>query len=137
VWDYPRPPRLERISRRVVVEFGGVVVADSCRALRMLETSHPPTYYLPPEDVRTDLLVPSGRRGSYCEWKGAARYWHVRVDGREARDAAWSYPDPFDEYASLADHVAFYSAAMDVCRVGDLVATPQPGVKGEPGTEAW
>jgi uncharacterized protein (DUF427 family) len=151
VWDYPRPPRLEPVPRRVVVEFAGVVLADSGSALRMLETSHPPTYYLPPADVRTDLLVPSHRRGSHCEWKGGARYWHVRVDARVARDAAWSYPDPFDEYAPLAGHLAFYCAAMDACRVGDLVATAQPGgfyggwvtadlvgpFKGEPGTEGW
>lgn len=151
VWDYPRPPRLEPERRRVVVEFDGVVLADTRAALRILETSHPPTYYLPPGDVRTELLVPSDRGGSFCEWKGRARYWHVRTAGRTARDAVWGYPDPFDEYAALADHLAFYCAAMDACRVGDLVATPQPGgfyggwvttdlvgpFKGEPGTEGW
>jgi uncharacterized protein (DUF427 family) len=133
------------------VELGGVVIADSGRALRMLETSHPPTYYVPPSDVRTDLLERSGRLGSICEWKGAATYWSVRVGGHRAVDAAWSYPDPFEEYAGLRDHFAFFVAAMDACRVGEFLAEPQPGgfyggwvtpdlvgpFKGAPGTEGW
>ena len=151
VWDYPRPPRLERVTKRIVVEFGGLVIADTTRAIRMLETSHPPTYYLPPADITEGVLVPSQRRGSYCEWKGNSLYWHVVTAGKEATDCAWSYPDPFDEYAALQDHVAFYCAAMDRCLVGDAIATPQPGgfyggwvtpdlvgpFKGDPGSEGW
>jgi uncharacterized protein (DUF427 family) len=142
---------LERVCSRITVEFGGVVIADTTRAIRMLETSHPPTYYLPPADIAEGCLAHSQRRGSYCEWKGQARYWHVLVDGCEATDSAWSYPDPFDEYAALQDQVAFYCAAMDVCRVGNAIATPQPGgfyggwvtpdlvgpFKGDAGSEGW
>jgi uncharacterized protein (DUF427 family) len=150
VWDYPRPPRLEPTHRRIRVVFGGVTVADSTRALRVLETSHPPTYYVPPEDVRMDLLEPTGRR-SLCEFKGQARYFTVRVGEREADDAAWAYPDPVPAYAAARDHVAFFAAKMDECWVGDERVRPQAGgfyggwitsdldgpFKGEPGTRGW
>jgi uncharacterized protein (DUF427 family) len=132
------------------VVFGGVTVADSTRALRVLETSHPPTYYVPPEDVRMDLLEPTGRR-SLCEFKGQARYFTVRVGEREADDAAWAYPDPVPAYAAARDHVAFFAAKMDECWVGDERVRPQAGgfyggwitsdldgpFKGEPGTRGW
>jgi uncharacterized protein (DUF427 family) len=132
------------------VIFGGVAVADSKRALRILETSHPPTYYVPPEDVRMDLLEPTGRR-SFCEFKGQARYFTVRVGERTAENAAWSYPDPVPAYVDLRDHVAFFVAKMDECWVGQERARPQAGgfyggwitsdlegpFKGQPGTEGW
>lgn len=150
VWDYPRPPRLEPVASRVVVEFAGTVVADTARALRILETSHPPTYYLPPEDVRPGVLVPAGR-GSICEWKGVARYWTVAVGERRAERAAWSYPEPSPAYAPLRDHLAFYAGAMDRCTVDGEVVVPQPGgfyggwitsavkgpFKGGPGSMGW
>ncbi|MBV8199600.1 MAG: DUF427 domain-containing protein, partial [Acidobacteria bacterium] len=99
VWDYPRPPRLEASPRLVEVHFGGVQLAASRGALRVLETSHPPVYYLPPGDVRTECLQASERR-SWCEWKGLASYYHVAVPassagpGRSAENAAWYYADP-------------------------------------------
>lgn len=150
VWNYPRPPRLEPTSRRIRVVFAGLTVADSTRALRLLETSHPPTYYIPPGDVRTDLLEPSGR-SSFCEFKGRARYWTLRAGGRSAPDCAWSYPDPTPAYRELRDHLAFYASRVDECFVDDERATPQPGAfyggwvtsdlvgpfKGDPGTEGW
>jgi uncharacterized protein (DUF427 family) len=150
VWDYPRPPRLEREPRRIRVTFAGEVVADTTAAYRVLETSHPPTYYLPPGDIALDALVPADG-ASVCEWKGVACYWTVRAAGREAPRAAWSYPDPTPAFSDLADHVAFYCPAMDGCEVGGEVATPQPGgfyggwvtswvvgpFKGEPGTMGW
>lgn len=150
VWDYPRPPRLEPVTRRVRVAFGGEVVADTVRAWRILETSHPPTYYLPPEDVRFEFVEPA-EGGSYCEWKGHARYWTVRVGHREAPRVAWSYPEPTPAFAALRDHLAFYAAPMDACHVGEERVRPQPGrfyggwitaelvgpFKGEPGTEGW
>lgn len=150
VWDYPRPPRMERTSKRIEVVFGGELIADTRRALRILETSHPPTYYIPPGDVRMELLVASKRR-TFCEWKGHADYWTVRVGRREARDAAWSYPEVMAPFEELVDHLAFYCAAMDVCRVDGEVARPQPGAfyggwitedlvgpfKGEPGSGGW
>ncbi len=150
VWDYPRPPRLEAEPRRIRVTFGGRVVADTTRAYRVLETSHPPTYYLPPGDVAEGALR-AADGGSWCEWKGAAAYWDVVAGHEVAAGAAWSYPSPSAPYAALADHVAVYVAAMDRCEVGGEAAEPQPGgfyggwvtswvtgpFKGEPGTLGW
>lgn len=151
VWDYPRPPRLEPCARRIRVVLGGVTIADSQRALRALETSHPPTYYLPPEDVRWEFVEPSLGSGSICEWKGAARYFGVSAGGRRAPNSAWSYPQPTPAFGKLKDYLAFYVARMDACYVDDEQALPQPGgfyggwvtsdllgpFKGEPGTEGW
>lgn len=150
VWDYPRPPRLERVPARITIEFAGTVIADTTEAWRILETSHPPTYYLPPDDIVDGVLEPAGR-GSICEWKGAARYWTVRVGDRVAERVAWSYPNPVGGYADLKDHVAFYCGPMDRCTVGGVEAEPQPGgfyggwitpdvtgpFKGGPGTLGW
>jgi uncharacterized protein (DUF427 family) len=150
VWAYPRPPRLERVPERVRVVFDGEVIADTTRGWRVLETSHPPTYYLPSDDIRPECLVSAGR-GSFCEWKGGALYFDVAGPNRTAARAAWSYPDPLPPFAPIADHVAFYVGAMEACFVGDERATPQPGgfyggwvtsrvvgpFKGEPGTEGW
>jgi uncharacterized protein (DUF427 family) len=151
VWDYPRPPRLEPTQRRVHVVLGGVTIADSRLALRVLETSHPPTYYVPPEDVLWEYLEAEAGIGSVCEWKGAARYFSVNGGGRRAIRAAWSYPDPTPAFDALKDHVAFYVAQMDACFVDDEQARPQPGgfyggwvtpdvvgpFKGAPGSEGW
>ncbi len=150
VWDYPRPPRLERALRRVRVEFNGVTVADSTRAWRVLETSSPPTYYVPPEDVREACLEPAPGR-SFCEWKGVASYFDVVAGGRRAERAAWAYPRPTAAFRDIAGHVAFYAGPMDACYVGDEKVRPQPGrfyggwitrdivgpFKGEPGSEGW
>ncbi|MDX1568424.1 MAG: DUF427 domain-containing protein [Longimicrobiales bacterium] len=150
VWDYPRPPRVERVGKRVRVEHAGVVVADSDRALRVLETAGAPTFYIPREDVRTDLLDPETGT-SYCEWKGRAVYHDLEVRGRRVSRAAWSYPEPTPAYSVLVDHYAFYASKLDACFVGEERARPQPGgfyggwvtddlagpIKGEPGTEGW
>lgn len=126
VWDYPRPPRMEKVTERIHVEFGGLTIADTTAAYRILETSHPPTYYLPPQDVRQYLLTPA-RRESLCEWKGRARYLHIESEGRRAENAAWTYPDPVPAFADLKDHIAFFAHAMDACFVGDQRVQPQPG----------
>jgi uncharacterized protein (DUF427 family) len=150
VWDYPRPPRVEPVRQRIRVEFVGVVIADTGRAYRVIETASPPTYYLPPADIRMECLEPSAHR-SVCEWKGQARYWSVRVGDRVVADAAWSYPDPLAGFEAIRDHVAFYPGKMDACYVGDQRVTPQPGgfyggwitpdivgpFKGDPGTTHW
>lgn len=150
VWDYPRPPKLELCNKTVRVVTLGVTVAETRSALKVLETSHPPTYYLPPADVRLDLLVPASG-GSFCEWKGLAAYWSIAVDDRVVERCVWSYPEPTQRFADLKDHLAFYAPLMDACYVGDEQAEPQPGgfyggwitselvgpFKGEPGTEHW
>jgi uncharacterized protein (DUF427 family) len=150
VWDYPRPPALERVEHIVRVEFGGEVVAESGAALRVCETASPPCYYLPPGDVRTELLEPAPGR-SVCEWKGVAGYWSLRVHDAVSEQAAWSYPDPTSAFAALRDHLAFYPGRVDACWVGEDRVKPQPGrfyggwitpnlvgpFKGEPGTEWW
>ncbi len=126
VWDYPRPPALEPVAARVRVELGGVTIADTTRAWRVLETSHPPNYYLHPDDVVTAHLEPAPG-GSLCEWKGTASYWTVSVGHRVEVAAAWSYPRPTAAFAAIRDHFAFYAARMDACWVGDQLVEPQPG----------
>ncbi|HEY6547841.1 MAG TPA: DUF427 domain-containing protein, partial [Vicinamibacteria bacterium] len=136
--------------RRVRVTVAGVTVADSFRTLRVLETSHPPSYYIPPEDVRTELLVARPER-SVCEWKGAASYWSLHVAERVAASCAWSYPDPPLAYAGLRGCLAFYPGRVDACFVDAERVAPQDGgfyggwitsdlvgpFKGGPGTSGW
>ncbi len=150
VWDYPRPPRVEPVDRRIRVEFGGVVVAETTRAYRVIETSSPPVYYLPPDDVRIEYLEPCNH-SALCEWKGVSQYWSVRVGPHFAENAAWSYLDPWDGYEAIQDYVAFNASKMDACYVDEHRVVPQPGTyyggwitpdvvgpfKGEPGTERW
>lgn len=150
VWDYPRPPRLEDVSARITIEFAGVVIADTRAAKRVLETSHPPNYYLPPEDVRMEHLIRHSG-SSMCEWKGTALYYSVVVVPRRVERAVWSYPDPTPAFAAIRDYLAFYPGAMDACYVAGERVTPQPGVfyggwitgnivgpfKGGPGSMGW
>lgn len=150
VWDYPRPPRLEATKKHIIVRFNEVVIADTKRAYRVLETSHPPGYYMPPEDINMAYLV-RGNGRSWCEWKGQARYYSVVVNGKEARDVAWYYPAPTPPFANIKNYVAFYVAPMDVCTVDGEIVRPQPGqfyggwvtddivgpFKGEPRTRGW
>lgn len=150
VWDYPRPPRLEPVAKRIEIDFGGIRLADTTAAYRVLETSHPPVYYIPPQDVAMQYLTPT-QRTTTCEWKGRARYHTVRVGDRIAEDAAWAYPDPTPAFAAIRGYLAFYPARMDQCRVDGEIVQPQPGgfyggwitsdivgpFKGEPGSWGW
>jgi len=150
VWDYPRPPRVEASQKPVRVEFAGEVIAETTRAYRVLETSHPPVFYIPLEDVRGEFLRPSRRR-TYCEFKGEAGYYDLVAGGREVREAAWYYPEPSARYEVLRGHVAFYPGRVDAAWVGDEQVTPQEGdfyggwitseiegpFKGGPGTAGW
>jgi uncharacterized protein (DUF427 family) len=150
VRDYPRPPRVEPVAQRVRVVAGGVVIADTARAMRVLETAGAPVYYLPREDVRFDLLELSPTV-TQCEWKGGASYFSINAGSRRIDDVAWSYEHPNPGYEAIAGHVAFFAAKVDEAWVGDERATPQPGgfyggwmtrqivgpVKGEPGSWAW
>ena len=120
VWDYPRPPRLEVTERHLVVSFGGVTIAETRRAHRVLETSQPPAYYLDPADVRVEHLVPSSQR-TFCEWKGLASYYDVVVDGRVAPGAVWTYPDPTPGFAAIQHHLAFYAQLLECSVDGEAV----------------
>ncbi|MCS7013955.1 MAG: DUF427 domain-containing protein [Chloroherpetonaceae bacterium] len=126
VWNYPRPPRLEPTARRLRVFFAGEKIADTTRALRVLETSHPPTYYIPVEDIKMQYLQPS-THWSFCEFKGEAAYWTVQVGKRSSPNAAWSYPNPTPRYADLKNHIAFYASRVDECYVDDERVIPQAG----------
>lgn len=150
VWDYPRPPRVEDSTRQVEVWFNDACIAQSRRARRVLETSGPPVYYLPPEDVRGDCLSAAGEH-TWCEWKGRAEHFDVNVGDRQARLAAWCYPTPTPGYEPIAGWIAFYPGRVDACTLDGELVRPQPGhyyggwitdeilgpFKGEPGTEGW
>jgi uncharacterized protein (DUF427 family) len=159
VWDYPRPPRLEPAGRRIRVVQAGVTIADSTSALRVLETSHPPVYYIPPKDLAAEYLSQVPRKTSYCEFKGSATYWSVDVSsavgkesaGARVEAAAWSYEQPTRGFVALRSHLAFYASLMSECWVDDERVVPQPGdfyggwitrnltgpFKGAPGTMGW
>ncbi len=124
--DYPTPPRVEQTSQRIRVVFGGTTIADTTRAWRVLETNHPPVYYVPPEDVLVEHLERTERQ-TICEFKGIAVYYTVAANGHGTTDAAWCYPDPTPGFAAIARHIAFYPQAMDECWVDDERAIPQPG----------
>ena len=126
VWDYPRPPALRASSALVVVEFGGREMCRTTRGLQVLETSHPPTWYLPRADWADGVLRPGGG-SSFCEWKGAATYLDVVAGEHVERAAAWTYPTPYPAFAAVVDHVAVYPGRMDRCTVDGEAVRPQEG----------
>jgi uncharacterized protein (DUF427 family) len=150
VWDYPRPPRVEDTSKHIQVVFNGIVIAETRRAKRVLETSHAPVYYVPPSDIKMEHLVPTNRT-TWCEWKGQAAYYTVTVGDKRASNAAWYYPDPTPGFETIKGYVAFYPHLMDACYVDGERAQAQAGgfyggwitndvvgpFKGEPGTAGW
>ena len=149
VWDYPRPPRIDADAREVIVRVSDIVVARTRSALRVLETASPPTFYIPPGDVVDEYLQPAAG-ASYCEWKGTARYWSVRVGSVLLEAVAWSYGDPRQGFEALRGHLSFYPGRIE-CSVDGIRVMPQPGAfyggwitpevvgpfKGEPGTSGW
>ncbi|MCG8349476.1 MAG: DUF427 domain-containing protein [Chloroflexales bacterium] len=150
VWDYPRPPRLEPTTRHVQVVFNSIVIAETHQAMRMLETSHPPVYYIPPEDIRMEHLTRTPRT-TFCEFKGLAAYYTIMVRDQTAANAAWFYPNPSQTYTPLQDHVAFYPGMMEACYIDGELVQAQPGdfyggwitsdivgpFKGGAGTWGW
>jgi len=150
VWDYPRPPRLERVARRARIELGGATIVDTNDLVRVVETSHPPVYYLPVTAFVEDALRP-GEGSSYCEFKGGAVYFDVHGGGEVRPRAAWTYPRPAAGFEQLAGRVAVYARAMDVCTLDGIEVVPQPGrfyggwitpevvgpFKGAPGSHGW
>jgi len=149
VWDFPRPPRLVPDSREVVVMWGNLEVAHTKRSIMALETAHPPTFYLPWEDVNQNLFQPAGG-GSFCEWKGPAKYWSLVNGAHSLVKVAWSYPSPLPGAELIKDCVALYATSLQ-CTVGGQPVTPQPGgfyggwitpelvgpFKGVPGSSGW
>jgi len=150
VWDYPRPPRLAPSSEQIQVVFNGETVADTWRPFRVLETSHPPVYYLPPEDIKMEYFSRTPR-SSFCEFKGNATYWTIRVGEREALNVAWSYESPTPDFAAIRGYLAVYPGRMDTCYINDEQVQAQAGdfyggwitskivgpFKGEAGTWGW
>lgn len=149
VWDYPRPPKLENDERQVQVIFNNIIIADTVRATRVLETASPPVFYIPPEDIKKKYLL-EGSGSSICEWKGEARYWTIKFREIVIENVGWSYPVPFEDYENIAEYISFYTSRLE-CFVNGERAEPQHGgfyggwvtheivgpFKGLPGTEWW
>lgn len=150
VWDYPRPPVVQTDHRLVTVTFTGIEIVRSSRTIRVLETSHPPAFYIPPQDLYMAHLEPT-EHSSFCEFKGQAVYFNLQVGDRISRNAAWCYPDPGADYGSIAGYLSFYPSRVDECTVDNQAVTPQAGdfyggwitpeivgpFKGAPGTDWW
>jgi uncharacterized protein (DUF427 family) len=150
VWDYPRPPRMEDCLSTIRIIFSNEIIAETKSAKRILETSHPPVYYIPPEDIKMEYLIPASGK-SWCEWKGVARYYSIKARDEAVEKAAWYYPEPTMPFISLKNYVAFYAGPMDACFVNGEKVAPQPGgfyggwitknivgpFKGDLGTMFW
>ncbi len=150
VWDYPRPPAVEATSKQIQIVLNDVVIAQTNRAQRVLETSHPPVYYIPPDDVQLEYLTLVGC-SSFCEWKGVAGYYTITVGDRTAAQAAWFYANPTPEFEAIRNYIAFYPSRMDACFVDGERVQSQPGdfyggwitsnivgpFKGDPETWGW
>lgn len=150
VWDYPRPPAIEPFKGHLRIVLNGVIVADSNRSYRVLETSHPPTYYIPIADFREGVLIKTSGT-SYCEWKGMAEYYNLKAGEELVRKCAWGYPDPNTRFADIKDHVSVYAHLMEACYVNDELVKAQEGdfyggwitsnivgpFKGGAGTWGW
>ena len=150
VWDYPRPPKLERVRKTIEVYFNGALIAKTNAAYRVLETSHPPNYYIPPADINSDYLEDSEWITS-CEFKGLGSYYHVKAGNKKIENAAWFYDNPTPAFATIKGYPAFYANKMDRCLVDGIQVKPQPGefyggwitpdivgpFKGGPGSGGW
>jgi uncharacterized protein (DUF427 family) len=149
VWDYPRPPRLEPSTKTIRILHNGQLIAQSHAPYRVLETSHPPTWYIPAADIHREFLAPSNQT-SLCEWKGRASYWTIRAGGQISENAAWSYESPNPSFAPIKGCLAFYPSRFE-CYVDDELVLAQPGdfyggwithdiggpFKGIPGSLSW
>jgi uncharacterized protein (DUF427 family) len=150
VWDYPRPPRIEPNNRHLLVVHGDRTLAETRSGYRVLETSHPPCFYLPPDAVDWTRLVESSTV-TFCEFKGRARYWSLQIDSGVIPDICWSYPEPMDSQSVIAGFVSFYAGRVDACYVDGERVQAQAGsyyggwitsgiegpFKGGPGTAGW
>ncbi|GMN10194.1 DUF427 domain-containing protein [Croceitalea sp. MTPC9] len=148
VWDFPRPPAIEKVKKEISVYQEKNCLAKTRNGYAIMETAHPPSYYIPPTDINQNFLIRIPNKKSLCEWKGSAIYWALKTDPEQA--IAWSYPDPFSEFEAIKDHLAFYPQQLN-CFIKQEKVTPQPGksyagwittnlvgpFKGEPGTGHW
>ena len=151
VWDYPRPPRLEQSSKQIKIIFNDRTIADSSDTYRVLETSHPPVYYIPTADIAREYLQPANSRRSFCEWKGFASYYNLQVEDKQVDNAGWYYGEPTEYFRPIKDYVAFYPSKMDACYLDGELVRSQPGdfyggwitddivgpFKGDVGTWGW
>ena len=151
VWDYPRPPRLERSSKEIKIVFNEITIVSSSNTYRVLETSHPPVYYIPPEDIEMEYFQPANSRGSFCEWKGVAGYYDLSGKDKLVQNAAWYYAQPTPEFQPITNYLAFYPSKMDACYVDGELVKAQAGdfyggwittdivgpFKGEVGSWGW
>ena len=150
VWSYPRPAIWEYTAKNLRVICEDIILAETTKGIRVLETSHPPMYYIPPEDIKLEYLVENPRK-TWCEWKGWCRYFDVKIGDRYIPNAMWSYPEPNSTFAEIANYGSFYANLMDACYVDEQQVTPQAGdfyggwitpdivgpFKGELGTKWW
>jgi uncharacterized protein (DUF427 family) len=150
VWDYPRPPRLEPCAKRIQIVLAGQTIAQTNNAMRVLETSHPPVYYIPQQDIAMQFFTLISA-SSFCEWKGKASYWNIDIADKHVDRAAWSYANPTPPFVLIKDFLGFYANKMDSCSIDGEVVSPQPGnfyggwvtknlvgpFKGETGSEGW
>jgi len=150
VWDYPRPPKLEPVKNTLIVKHQGKTIASTAKGFRVLETSHPPVYYFPPQDVDFNQLITSDLT-TFCEFKGRGGYYHLKTSNGVAKNVAWFYTSPVSSFAAIKDYIAFYANKVDECWVGEEQVKPQAGnfyggwitqkivgpFKGEPGTWGW
>jgi uncharacterized protein (DUF427 family) len=150
VWDYPRPAILQDTNKHIKVIFNGILLAETTKAKRVLETSHPPSYYIPAEDIKTEYLIATSRK-SVCEWKGISEYYDISLGDKYVNNAAWRYIQPTPNFKSIQEYYSFYPSLMDACYVNDELVKPQAGgfyggwitadvvgpFKGEPGTWGW
>ena len=150
VWDYPRPAELQETDKQVKIIFNDVEIVKSHRPLRVIETSHPPSYYIPAEDIQLQYFTQTPRK-TFCEWKGWCCYYDIEVNGKKTSNAAWRFFEPSPNFTAIENCYSFYPSLMDACYVNDELVTPQPGnfyggwitsdvagpFKGEPGTMFW
>lgn len=150
VWDYPRPARLEDTNKHLKVICNGIILAETHRGKRVLETSHPPSYYFPAEDVKLEHLIATPKTG-LCEWKGRYQYYDINIGDQYINHAVWRYFDPTSDFVDIAEYYGFIANLMDACYVNDEQVTPQPGefyggwitadivgpFKGGSGTWGW
>ncbi|MEH2200079.1 DUF427 domain-containing protein [Nostoc sp.] len=150
VWDYPRPARLEDSNKSIRIIVNSIVLAETSKAKRVIETSHPPSYYIPSEDIKLEHLIETPKK-TWCEWKGKCQYYDISVGDRYINNAAWRYFDPSPDFVTIQEYYAFYPSLMDACYVNDELVMSQPGdfyggwittdivgpFKGSPGTMGW